>query len=316
MKGKLKFKDKDASLHPGAGAGCTLKMLHRKLHIPAAKRAVEINPANRPNLRGLSLALDSESVAQVHKPQAIALLTTKYWGQGGVKLGVSFMETTVQQLRDLIISHMNAWSQFANVTFAYSQSAGEVRISRGSGGYWSYLGTDILSIPKGQQTMNLEGFTLKTPISEYKRVVRHETGHTLGFPHEHMRKEIVALLDPNKTITYFEQTQGWSEQEIEEQVLTPIDDASIMGTPPDVNSIMCYQLPGTITLSGQPIPGGLDIDQSDADFAAKIYPKAQAPQPNGNGGGANPPAATGIVTIDPTNKAITIPTGWSYKIGQ
>ena len=55
-------------------------------------------------------------------------------------------------------------------------------------GYWSYLGTDVLHIPVDQQTMNLQGFTERTPESEYRRVVRHETGHTMGFPHEHMRR--------------------------------------------------------------------------------------------------------------------------------
>ncbi len=36
---------------------------------------------------------------------------------------------------------------------------------------------------------------------------------------------------------------------------------------------MCYQIPGEITKTGKPIVGGLDIDQSDYDFAALIYPK-------------------------------------------
>jgi hypothetical protein len=60
------------------------------------------------------------------------------------------------------------------------------QISRGSEGYWSYLGTDIRLIPWNRPTMNLQGFTMNTSESEYKRVVRHETGHTLGFPHEHI----------------------------------------------------------------------------------------------------------------------------------
>lgn len=316
---KLKFKDDAESRHP-TNVGCSVKHLDRKSLIGAAKTASSIYPGNRPNMRGLSRIISGDALSEVMKPQAIAILTTKYWGTNGVNLTVSFVEPTTQQLADLIISHMNSWQQFANVTFTYVKSGGDVRISRGPGGYWSYLGTDIESIPKNQQTMNLEGFTLKTPLSEYKRVVRHETGHTLGFPHEHMRKDIVKLLDPAKTISYFEQTQGWSESEIEDQVLTPLDEASLMGTPVDINSIMCYQLPGSITISGQAIPGGLDIDDSDAAFAAKIYPKGgttanppPAPPPtNGGGGGSN---ATGLVTIDPVKKIVTIPTGWITKIG-
>lgn len=81
--------------------------------------------------------------------------------------------------------------------------AGDVRISLAGSGYWSYLGTDILHIPSNQPTMNLQDFSMSTPESEYKRVVRHETGHTLGFPHEHLRKEIVDNIDRNKAYNYF-----------------------------------------------------------------------------------------------------------------
>jgi hypothetical protein len=169
---------------------------------------------------------------------------------------------------------MNAWTKTGGISFAETQGTGDVRISRGSGGYWSYLGTDILHIPKNRQTMNLEGFTMNTPESEYKRVVRHETGHTLGFPHEHMRKTLISRLDRQKVYPYFLQTFGWDKTTVDQQVLTPLDEASLMSTPADQTSIMCYQLPGSITRDGAPIVGGLDINATDFGFAGKIYPKA------------------------------------------
>jgi hypothetical protein len=46
-----------------------------------------------------------------------------------------------------------------------------------------------------------------------------------------------------------------------------------MSTPPDETSIMCYQLPGSITRDGRPIIGGIDINASDFAFAGRIYPK-------------------------------------------
>ncbi len=122
--------------------------------------------------------------------------------------------------------------------------------------------------------MNLQAFTMNTPESEYKRVVRHETGHTLGCVHEHMRKELVARVDPQKAYDYFLRTQGWNKATVDAQVLTPLDDESLMSTPPDQTSIMCYQLPASITRDGQPILGGVDINQTDYDFVGKIYPKA------------------------------------------
>ena len=132
-----------------------------------------------------------------------------------------------------------------------------MRISFTGSGYWSYLGTDIALIPKNRPTMNLQQFTMNTPESEYKRVVRHETGHTLGFPHEHMRAALVARIDPKKAYPYFLATQGWNKAMVDAQVLTPLDPSTIKATKEDQTSIMCYQLPASITKDGKPIIGGV-----------------------------------------------------------
>src|SRR5262249_10693156 len=136
------------------------------------------------------------------------------------------------------------------------------------------LGTDVLLIKRNRPTMNLEAFTMTTPDSEFFRVVRHETGHTLGFPHEHMRGEIIQRLDREKVIAKFMRTQGWTRQEVIDQVLTPLEDSSILGTATaDATSIMCYQIDGDVTLDGEPIPGGPDINDLAFEFAASVYPK-------------------------------------------
>jgi len=143
------------------------------------------------------------------------------------------------------------------------------------------LGTDILSIDRNQPTMNLEAFTMNIPESEFHRVVRHETGHTMGFPHEHMRRELVNEIDPDKAIAYFGATQGWSPAEVRQQVLTPIEESSLRGTAhADPDSIMCYQIPGSITKDGKPIIGGFDIDRQDFAFVALIYLPNQKPPPS------------------------------------
>jgi hypothetical protein len=246
--------------------GCTLKSVPKRLVVKAAKTAMTINPVNAPGFGPVAADL-------VMDPQRIAVLTGKYWGPTPRRLTVSFMESTPADLRTRIISHLNAWTQTGCIELVYTQGTGQVRISRGPGGYYSYLGTDILLIPRNRQTMNLEGFTMNTPESEFKRVIRHEAGHSLGFPHEHMRRALVERIDREKAYAYFRRTQGWDRATVDAQVLTPLDERSIMATPADQDSIMCYQLPAEITRDGRPIRGGRDINQTDYEFCGRIYPK-------------------------------------------
>ena len=250
-----------------AGAGCRLMPLPPRLQQQAAAVAAKENPANAPLLE-LSALGDG-----VLDPQRLTIYTSRYWGPKPKTLTVSFMETTAADLRARIVGHLNAWARFGGISFAETSGTGDVRISRGSGGYWSYLGTDIKLIPANRPTMNLQGFSMSTSEEEYRRVVRHEAGHTLGFPHEHMRQALVARIDREKAYDYFRRTQGWDQAMVDQQVLTPLDPAKIIGTEADQDSIMCYQLPGEITVDGEAIRGGLDINPLDSAFTATIYPK-------------------------------------------
>jgi hypothetical protein len=252
---------------------CTPKSLSPQRLVQAARTAVSINPLNRPHVHRLAAMMGTP----VPDKMRIAVVTSKYWGPQGVRLSVGFLDTSVAALRSRILQHMNAWSSRLNVAFALTNSAddADVRIARTPGdGYWSYVGTDIRHIGRGQPTMNLDSFTMLTPEPEYHRAVRHETGHTLGCPHEHMRRALVNKIDPAKAIAYFGRTQRWTPDEVRAQVLTPIEEAKLLGTAfADEHSIMCYQIPGEVTKDGRPIVGGADIDQADFDFMAGVYPK-------------------------------------------
>jgi hypothetical protein len=254
---------------------CTPKQLPEDQWVAAAENAVRINPINHPHLERMSGLRAGYTPTRVE----IAIVTSKYWGAKGVRLTVGFLDSPEAALRTKILSHMNAWGKCANVRFVHTTGQADVRVARAGGaegGYWSFLGTDIKLVDADKPTLNLEAFTMQTLDSEFYRVVRHETGHTLGSPHEHMRRELVALIDPAKAIAYFGETQGWSADEVRAQVLTPIEASTIRGTPhADPNSIMCYQIPGSITKNGKPIIGGTDIDKLDCSFMGSIYPKAK-----------------------------------------
>ncbi len=281
---------------------CTPKFLPVELLPAAAETARQENPANDSDPRGILELMrlvarhlfphlaEEELPTLAPEPGHIALLQTSYWGPQTRTLGVYFMDTQDKALKSRFLSHFNAWD--CGITFAESSLGNaDLRLARQRGqGYYSYLGTDCRHVPAGQQTMNFEAFTMNTPESEWKRVARHEPGHALGFPHEHARPEIVSLLSSAAVIAWGARTQGWSESQVRQQILNPLPPGAIPEhTPPDVTSIMAYQFDGSLTISGQPIPGGLDIDASDAAFARRIYPRPDAPP--------QPPSPPGAVSF-------------------
>jgi hypothetical protein len=257
---------------------CTARFLPGDQQAAAAAQAIKINPANAPNLAAMAAALPDFTP----EPAAIVAMTQKYWGPGGVKLTVGFLDNAETALRSKILLHMNAWGKTANVEFTETGDSthARVRIARvhggQQGGYWSYIGTDIDQIAPGLPTMNLDSFTADTSDDEFTRVVRHETGHTLGFPHEHLRQEIVARIVRERAYAYFGGYPNyWKPATVDKNVLTPLQQSLlILGTEkPDDMSIMTYQLPGWIMSDLKPVVGGRDIDPADYAFAGLLYPK-------------------------------------------
>lgn len=249
---------------------CMPRYLPRELWVEAARTAIRVNPKNEP--AGTHL-VDTTSVEQ----ERLSADVSRYWQTKGVRLTVGFLDNPQVELRAKILAHLNAWNKTADIAFVETSTDPQIRIARatGMGGHWSHIGTDNLGIPKNDPTMNLEGFTVKTPDEEFFRVVRHEAGHALGFPHEHMRQELVERLDRDKVIKFYMTTQGWTEQKVIDQVLTPLEESTLLGTlSPDPQSIMCYQIHEFLTKDGQPIIGGLDISELDYEFIGQIYPKS------------------------------------------
>ena len=190
------------------------------------------------------------------------------------------MDNPSAALRSRILLHMNAWGKAANVVFSGAEGIGQVRIAPGpSGGVGRLLvaiGTEILEIPEDEPTLNLEGFTMRTSEGEYRRVVRHEAG-TRWVWHEHMRSDIVKRIDRAKAIKYFDCTESWSAEDVEEQVLTPLSKKSLMAR----RRATVYHVlsaPGSIMKDGKAVPGGLDINPQDAAFATSLYPKPEQAQ--------------------------------------
>lgn len=255
---------------------CKTRLLTPEQAETALRRGIEVNPAAAP---GASPAFREGNQRGRRGERRLALLTQRQWPASGVDLTVQFLDSASAALRKRLLSHMNAWGEFANVLFRETRETGMVRVSRvntppDDAGFWSYIGTEILGIEPELPTMNLQGFTMKTSEAEFRRVVRHEAGHTLGFEHEHMRADLVRRIDRKKAIAYYWKSDNWNPEQVDEQVLTPLSARSLTATAEsDPTSILCYQIPAEVTKDGKEILGGKDINPKDHAFAARIYPK-------------------------------------------
>jgi hypothetical protein len=249
---------------------CLTKRLPDELHVEAAFKAAIVRPSN------VAVAPATEGGAVAIAPQSMAMLRGKFWRNGQV-LRVAFMAGS-RAVRDRVMSHAAAWSEYANLDFVEVPIGAEhdIRVGFDRPGYYSYLGTDALSVPLSEPTLNLQGFDDESrppPEREWRRVVRHEFGHAIGALHEQQRPEQVARLDREKVYAKFEREQGWSREMIDAQVLESFDLADTEETPEaDDRSIMEYFISGDCTVDGLPIEGGLDIDEKDKQLASEVYP--------------------------------------------
>ncbi|KAJ8073571.1 hypothetical protein PM082_011849 [Marasmius tenuissimus] len=230
-------------------------------------------------------------------PSSLALSQNKKWTGNGVRLRVVFIDNPPPsyELQERTVKHMNGWSQICNVSFILLPSlsndhtaAAEVRISfsgkvkgKVSGGCWSYIGTEVLvKADRQEPTMMLEGLDA-ADISDDKfmMVVLHETGHTLGFVHEHRRPEIANLIDPVKAYIHF---QPWDESKVDAEVLKPLSTNSgpsscIASQMIDCHSIMCYPIPESIfkddvNENSIEVIGGSILSECDKITAKVFYP--------------------------------------------
>jgi hypothetical protein len=256
---------------------CQPKSLPSHLVIPAARVAAALNPANAP-------AMHPEAYAHLDVPPSalsIAVLTTKRWPASGVHLTVGFMDPIKPALRDRIMGAANQWGRYANVGFGYTAAvaSADVRVTSRPDGFWSYLGTDILSIPRDLATMCLEDYLDGLPDSEFDRVPPHEFAHTLSAVHSQARRSIISRLDRLATLAYYRRTQGWSEDMVIAQVLTPLEESELIGTADpasDEDSIMTYPFPSECTIDHRPIVGGTHITEADGRLMGQLYPLANS----------------------------------------
>jgi hypothetical protein len=180
----------------------------------------------------------------------------KAW-MNGTTLKVRFLEGTPAE--QATAREQAAWWQAAcNIAFDFGDHPdADIRISFDpNDGAWSYVGTDIKSIPANEATMNLgflDGIT-----------AGHEFGHAIRLANEHSNPQggiqwnepvvIAALAGP---------PNRWDEAKVRHNVFMKYALDQIKGTQFDPDSIMLYAFPSSWTLNGvathaNDVPSALD----------------------------------------------------------
>jgi len=233
--------------------------------IEAARLAILENPDNGPHS-------DVKSAGDITSFE-MAVQVQKKWSNGRT-LRVRFLggDSFVQEK---VKGYANQWSRYANIKFKFGNDPNaEIRISfhHPKGGYWSYVGTDNLSIrDKNEPTMNFEGFNRNTSEDEFRRVVLHEFGHCIGVSHEQSNPSANIPWDKPAVYAYYA-ARGWSKEMVDHNVLAKLNPEGVAFTPHDKLSIMQYPVPNQLTIGNYEIGWNTNLSETDKRFIGQMYP--------------------------------------------
>lgn len=210
------------------------------------------------------------------RPRA-AVERLKLW-ENGRRLRVRFLDG-LADVQERVAAIAREWETVANIRLDFvAGTTTELRISFAEKGFsWSTVGTDALTVPSTQATMNYGWLEPDTPMREYERVVRHEFGHALGMIHEHQNPAAVGQIpwDKPRVYDYYAQ-RGWTEEDVDHNIFDVYDEDTTNFTDFDPTSIMQYAIPDSLTIGTYSVGWNTTLSELDRSFMAEQYP-AEAP---------------------------------------
>ena len=206
----------------------------------------------------------------------LIIITASKWMNGSTLTYGFYNGPTIQ--KDAARAAFAEWKalgiglSFSEVTMVASA---QIRIAFDQAdGSWSFIGTDCLTIPNSQPTMNF-GWDLTTEYGHSTAL--HEIGHALGFPHEHQNPFAGIVWDEEAVYASLGKPPNeWSRKETFQNILEKIVADTVQGSKWDPNSVMHYQFePGMIVKpvkykNGLTPKGGLSA--RDKKWVKSFYP--------------------------------------------
>lgn len=213
--------------------------------------------------------------ASTGRPRA-AVERFELW-ENGRTLRVKFLDglpSVQERVRDIAAE----WEDVVNLRLQFVTSgSAEIRISFAEQGFsWSTVGTDALTVPRTQPTMNYGWLEPSTEEVEYQRVVRHEFGHALGMIHEHQNPAAAGKIpwDKPKVYAYYAR-QGWSREDVDANVFDVYDADLTNFSEYDPTSIMQYAIPDELTIGDYEVGWNTELSPTDISFMRSQYPRTE-----------------------------------------
>lgn len=207
--------------------------------------------------------------------QGLVAATEKMWNPGDVITVWLSTSNGSDWIRDRVKRYAKEWEKYANLKFDFINDFTSAKIKVGffsTKQSWSWVGRDVLDNPFKKYTMNFGSFDHSTAEAEFSRTITHEFGHALGFHHEHQSPASPLEWDLPKTYKYFKETNNWSEDEVNRNVINKYSQSNTNFSNYDPNSIMHYFIPKGLLLNGTSTNGGYMLSGTDIDYAGYWYP--------------------------------------------
>jgi hypothetical protein len=273
---------------------CFAAELPREKWKEAKEKAIAENPANEYKQSPDGVSDRSKVPAGVDPTTAGTkgvFSSGRKW-RNGATLRVRFMGGD-PRVRQKVSEYARQWSDYANIKFEFvDRGFAEIRVSFNPGGSQSAVGTDALTVPQNQPTMNFGWLTPDSKDDVYSSVVLHEFGHALGLIHEHNHPQ--GGITWNKPVVYAataRQKPPWSRQQTDFNIFKVYNQPDAVFTRIDGKSIMMYPIAeGWASKDGKPFVVGWNtkLSEDDKDFIASQYPKPRTspsrsdPKPEGS----------------------------------
>ena len=236
--------------------------------------------------RAISETLKLAKGDTIPKPYRAIMQRTKLWAKNS-KIKYGFVSDGDGNLVSFIREAFKDWMELTCLTIEEEKAnpdAADIRISFiADRGHYSNIGTDSklqeasLNSSGRFESMNLDPTGLDN-LNYMRGVAKHETGHSIGFAHEHQNPDHPIIWDEDLVRTEFAQSQGWDNQKIFENILEKLSDTNqYVFTPRDGKSIMHYSFPPELIRNANgadvPTPENPNVVLSpvDKDFARKQY---------------------------------------------